>query len=271
MQNDNNVTDCRIKRTAINKNSSYSIIERPTKGLLIIEKGTLIWESPTTIEMLHPGDILYHQQGSYALKTLDYESECEFLSISLEDQFLREFMNHYGSQLSEIERSDNSSHDVIKFTTSAIIDDLKNSFKNLIKQQCPPLLESLRISEFLLLLSYSEQGSQLLSNLRQLTNRQAERLQNFMENNFLKEWKLAEFAKTFGMGLTTFKELFNTVYSTSPRSWISEKRIMYAHQLLINTQMSIVEISMEAGFSSQSYFTQSYRKRFGFTPSKSRS
>lgn len=180
-------------------------------------------------------------------------------------------MNHYGSQLSEIEQSDNSSHDVIKFTTSAIIDDLKNSFKNLIKQQCPPLLESLRISEFLLLLSYSEQGSQLLSNLRQLTNRQAERLQNFMENNFLKEWKLAEFAKTFGMGLTTFKELFNTVYSTSPRSWISEKRIMYAHQLLINTQMSIVEISMEAGFSSQSYFTQSYRKRFGFTPSKSRS
>ncbi|ENR5394601.1 helix-turn-helix domain-containing protein, partial [Providencia rettgeri] len=47
-------------------------------------------------------------------------------------------------------------------------------------------------------------------------------------------------------------------------------RIMYAHQLLINTTMSIVEISMEAGFSSQSYFTQTYRKRFGYTPSRSR-
>ncbi|WP_265715986.1 helix-turn-helix domain-containing protein, partial [Providencia rustigianii] len=53
-------------------------------------------------------------------------------------------------------------------------------------------------------------------------------------------------------------------------SWISEKRIMYAHQLLINTSMSIVEVSMEAGFSSQSYFTQSYHKRFGYTPSRVR-
>lgn len=271
MQNDSNVTNRRIKRVLVNKDNPYSIIDQPTKGLIIIEKGSLIWESPTSIETLHCGDILYHKQGSYALKSTDDESDCEFLWISLEDQFLREFINLYGSQLSEIERTETNSYDVIRFTTSTLIDELKNSFKAIVDQQYPRLLVTLRISEFLLLLSYSEQGSKLLANLRQLSNRQAERLQNFMENNFLKEWKLADFAKTFGMGLTTFKELFNAVYSTSPRSWISEKRIMYAHQLLVNTQMSIVEISMEAGFSSQSYFTQSYRKRFGYTPSKSRS
>ncbi|APG50657.1 TPA: helix-turn-helix transcriptional regulator [Providencia stuartii] len=271
MQNDSNVTNRRIKRVLVNKENPYSIIDQPTKGLIIIEKGSLIWESPTSIETLHCGDILYHKQGSYALKSTDDESDCEFLWISLEDQFLREFINLYGSQLSEIERTETNSYDVIRFTTSTLIDELKNSFKAIVDQQYPRLLVTLRISEFLLLLSYSEQGSKLLANLRQLSNRQAERLQNFMENNFLKEWKLADFAKTFGMGLTTFKELFNAVYSTSPRSWISEKRIMYAHQLLVNTQMSIVEISMEVGFSSQSYFTQSYRKRFGYTPSKSRS
>ncbi|EMS1065100.1 helix-turn-helix transcriptional regulator [Providencia stuartii] len=271
MQNDSNVTNRRIKRVLVNKENPYSIIDQPTKGLIIIEKGSLIWESPTSIETLHCGDILYHKQGSYALKSTDDESDCEFLWISLEDQFLREFINLYGSQLSEIERTETNSYDVIRFTTSTLIDELKNSFKAIVDQQYPRLLVTLRISEFLLLLSYSEQGSKLLANLRQLSNRQAKRLQNFMENNFLKEWKLADFAKTFGMGLTTFKELFNAVYSTSPRSWISEKRIMYAHQLLVNTQMSIVEISMEAGFSSQSYFTQSYRKRFGYTPSKSRS
>ncbi|MDK7735164.1 AraC family transcriptional regulator [Providencia stuartii] len=271
MQNDSNVTNRRIKRVLVNKENPYSIIDQPTKGLIIIEKGSLIWESPTSIETLHCVDILYHKQGSYALKSTDDESDCEFLWISLEDQFLREFINLYGSQLSEIERTETNSYDVIRFTTSTLIDELKNSFKAIVDQQYPRLLVTLRISEFLLLLSYSEQGSKLLANLRQLSNRQAERLQNFMENNFLKEWKLADFAKTFGMGLTTFKELFNAVYSTSPRSWISEKRIMYAHQLLVNTQMSIVEISMEAGFSSQSYFTQSYRKRFGYTPSKSRS
>lgn len=259
-----------IKKVIINKSNPHSIVEKLTKGLIIIQKGALIWETPAVLESLNVGDILYHKQGSYALKIPDSDSECEFLWIALDDQFLREFINHYGTQLSEIQRTDNTSCDTIKFTPSTIIDELKNSFNSFLNHQYPELLVSLRISEFLLLLSYSHQGALFLSNLRQLSNRQAERLQNFMENNFLKEWRLIDFARTFGMGLTTFKELFNMVYSTSPRSWISEKRILYAHQLLINTQMSIVEISMEAGFSSQSYFTQSYRKRFGYTPSKTR-
>lgn len=86
--------------------------------------------------------------------------------------------------MSEIERTETNSYDVIRFTTSTLIDELKNSFKAIVDQQYPRLLVTLRISEFLLLLSYSEQGSKLLANLRQLSNRQAERLQNFMENNF---------------------------------------------------------------------------------------
>lgn len=68
MQNDSNVTNRRIKRVLVNKENPYSIIDQPTKGLIIIEKGSLIWESPTSIETLHCGDILYHKQGSYALK-----------------------------------------------------------------------------------------------------------------------------------------------------------------------------------------------------------
>ena len=106
--------------------------------------------------------------------------------------------------------------------------------------------------------------------LRQQGNRHVERLQAFMETHYLQEWRLSEFAREFGMGLTTFKELFGSVYGVSPRAWISERRILYAHHLLLNTEMSIVDIAMESGFSSQSYFTQSYRRRFACTPSRSR-
>ncbi|EKT55868.1 helix-turn-helix transcriptional regulator [Providencia sneebia] len=271
MQSDYNLNNQYIKKIVINKSNPYFIIEQPTKGIIIIEQGSLIWETPTTFESLQSGDILYHRQGSYALRIPNDGIECEIIWVSLSDKLLREFINHYGSQLSEIERVGDHSHYVIRFTTSELIDELKNSLKTFLYQKYPDILILLRIYELLLSLSYSSQGAQLLSSLRQLSNRQAERLQSFMENNFLREWKLTDFAKSFGMGLTSFKELFNMVYSTPPRSWISEKRIMYAHQLLLNTQMSIVEISMEAGFSSQSYFTQSYRKRFGYTPSKSRS
>ncbi len=132
------------------------------------------------------------------------------------------------------------------------------------------MLACLKIEELLMLFAFSPQGPLLMSVLRQLSNRHVERLQLFMEKHYLNEWKLSDFSREFGMGLTTFKELFGSVYGVSPRAWISERRILYAHQLLLNSDMSIVDIAMEAGFSSQSYFTQSYRRRFGCTPSRSR-
>lgn len=150
---------------------------------------------------------------------------------------------------------------------------LKNSISGFYDAYCnnaPSPLIKLKLEELLLIIALSEEGTRLMSVLRQLSNRQAERLQSFMEKHYLKDWKLNEFSREFGMGLTTFKELFGSVYGTSPRAWISERRLLFSHQLLLNTQMSIVDVSMEAGFSSQSYFTQSYRKRFGFTPSKAR-
>uniref|UniRef100_UPI00351B7704 helix-turn-helix domain-containing protein n=1 Tax=Endozoicomonas sp. Mp262 TaxID=2919499 RepID=UPI00351B7704 len=39
---------------------------------------------------------------------------------------------------------------------------------------------------------------------------------------------------------------------------------------LVNTDKSIIDIALESGFNSQSYFTQLYRKRFNQTPSHSR-
>jgi len=107
--------------------------------------------------------------------------------------------------------------------------------------------------------------------LSKLTDNTAERLRRFMERHYLKEWKLTDYAQEFGASLTTFKELFNEYYGVSPRAWISERRLLHAHKLLLTSQMSMVDIAMEAGFSSQSYFTQSYRRRFGTTPSRVRS
>lgn len=270
MQGIHNLNHQTINKIRIDKSNPHSILDLTSKGIIIVEKGSLLLETPAAVKTLNEGDILYHKQGSYSFQITDNSIDCEFIWLPLEDQFLREFISQHGSQLSEIVRLENDPSDVIKFSICTLIKDVKNSFNSFAHNEYPEVIINLRISELLLLLAYSEQGPRLLSNFRQLSNRQAERLQLFMEHNYLKEWKLSDFAKTFGMGLTTFKELFNTVYSTSPRSWISEKRIMYAHQLLVNTAMSIVEVSMESGFSSQSYFTQSYRKRFGYTPSRSR-
>lgn len=268
MKKNNETNDSRISKMQYSEAKNHTIIDKDCKGLIIVTKGSVLWQAPASTTLINENEIIYVKQGTYALQSKSKESE--LLWIPLKDNFLRDFLNRYGSLLSEIKRQYDNILDVIRFESSSLLLETCSSLHAFLAQDYPETLIDLRISELMLLLSHSDKGPELMSNLRQLSNRQAERLQVFMENNYLKEWKLNEFSKEFGMGLTTFKELFNAVYATSPRAWISEKRIMFAHQLLINTDMSIVEISMEAGFSSQSYFTQSYRKRFGYTPSRSR-
>jgi AraC family carnitine catabolism transcriptional activator len=46
---------------------------------------------------------------------------------------------------------------------------------------------------------------------------------------------------------------------------------MHARQLLLNTNRSVIDISIATGFETQSYFTACYRKHFGSSPRNHRS
>lgn len=245
----------------------FTPMEHPQDGLYILLEGQAIWQDCSETHLLHRGDLLFVRRGSYAIST---GMPSQLLWIPLSSAFLGTFLQRFGALLSEMDRVEVVPSPLLRFSTSPLLNQSVDGLCAMLGHGLPAALMPLRIEELLLLLAFSDQGSHFLAMLRQLGNRQVERLQVFMESHYLKEWKLSEFAREFGMGLTTFKELFGSVYGVSPRAWISERRILYAHQLLLNSEMSIVDIAMEAGFSSQSYFTQSYRRRFGCTPSRSR-
>lgn len=265
---ENSQFDCTIKRKSYFY-PQYQILENDQKALYIIRKNTIVLQNCTDTIAVEQDKILFLEQGSYTIKTKE-QDPCEILYIPLSDDFLRNFMSKYSDILSKIEREKEFSSAFICFDDSPLIHFCSNGFEYLSSQVCPDTFTQLRVEELLILLLSTEKGADLMALFRQLSHRQVDRLKIFMEKNHLKNWKLKQFAREFGMGLTTFKELFNHVYGTSPRTWICERRIIYAHQLLLTTEMSIVDISMESGFSSQSYFTQSYHRRFSMTPSKAR-
>ncbi|AOM42753.1 helix-turn-helix transcriptional regulator [Xenorhabdus hominickii] len=246
----------------------FNILEHKQRGLYILLDGEMIWKNANNTYHITLHEILFTHPGNYAAKT-NTES-CQVLWLPLDNEFLRGFLKRFGSLLSKIERHDFPAYRLIPFNQFPLLAESILGLASLLAHDSPTALIQLRVEELLLLLALSKQGSLLMSVLRKLSNRQVERLQTFMEAYYLKEWRLNDFAREFGMGLTSFKELFNSVYGTSPRAWISEQRILYAHQLLLNSEMSIADISLESGFSSQSYFTQSYRRRFGCTPNRAR-
>lgn len=56
----------------------------------------------------------------------------------------------------------------------------------------------------------------------------------------------------------------------SPIQYLNERRLDVACRLLKETDYSVSDISATTGFSSQSYFTQIFRKKYGITPIKYR-
>ncbi|PHM31078.1 helix-turn-helix transcriptional regulator [Xenorhabdus innexi] len=247
---------------------NFDILEHKQRGLYILLDGEMVWKDSTNTYHIKSNDILFTHPGKYAAKT--NTKNCQILWLPLNMEFFRNFTKRFGRLLINIERHDFPDYRLIHFHKFPLLTESIRGLAKLLAHECPPALIQLRCEELLLLLALEKQGALLMSVLRKLSNRQVERLQAFMETHYLKEWRLNDFAREFGMGLTSFKELFSSVYGTSPRAWISEQRILYAHQLLLNSEMSIADITLESGFSSQSYFTQSYRKRFGYTPNRAR-
>lgn len=197
------------------------------EGVYVLLEGELTVQDIDSTFCLAPGELLFVRRGSYVVSTKGKDSR--ILWIPLSAQFLQGFVQRFGALLSEVERCDEPVPGIIAFAATPLLAGCVKGLKELLVHEHPPMLACLKIEELLMLFAFSPQGPLLMSVLRQLSNRHVERLQLFMEKHYLNEWKLSDFSREFGMGLTTFKELFGSVYGVSPRAWISERRILYAH------------------------------------------
>ncbi|WP_444944004.1 helix-turn-helix transcriptional regulator [Microbulbifer sp. ZKSA006] len=132
-------------------------------------------------------------------------------------------------------------------------------------------LNSLKLEELLLLKLKGGCGCRLAEELLRQINPANERFRRFMEANVTQHWSVADYAKQIGMSLTSFKNRFSRVFKAeSPKAWINERRLQHADIQLRTTHKRLVDIALDSGFSSQSYFTQRYKSMYGYPPSEVR-
>ncbi|WP_444897689.1 helix-turn-helix transcriptional regulator [Microbulbifer sp. SSSA005] len=132
-------------------------------------------------------------------------------------------------------------------------------------------LNYLKLEELLLLKLKGACGCRLADELLRQVNPVNERFRRFMEENATQHWSVANYAKQIGMSLTSFKNKFGQVFKAeSPKAWINERRLQHADIQLKTTNKRLVDIALESGFSSQSYFTQLYKSMYGYPPSEVR-
>lgn len=91
-----------------------------------------------------------------------------------------------------------------------------------------------------------------------------------MESNLDEPLSSDDLASLVGLSRRHLERLFKRHLDTVPSRFYLQLRLDKARHLLRDTDLSIVEVSMAAGFSSASHFSTTYRSHFGITPRQER-
>jgi AraC family transcriptional regulator, exoenzyme S synthesis regulatory protein ExsA len=92
-------------------------------------------------------------------------------------------------------------------------------------------------------------------------------LEKFMHSNFHYNVPVEKFAQLTGRSLAGFKRDFRKTFGTSPRHWLTERRLTEARHH-IEKKRKPSAIYLDLGFESLSHFSHSFNKKFGKTPSE---
>ena len=91
-----------------------------------------------------------------------------------------------------------------------------------------------------------------------------------MEGNIEDPMSPADLADEVGMSTRQLERLFRRYLSRSPKRYYMELRLQKARNLLMQTDMSVINVALACGFASPSHFSKCYRSHYSTTPYRER-
>ncbi|QFS85038.1 helix-turn-helix domain-containing protein [Roseivivax sp. THAF197b] len=82
--------------------------------------------------------------------------------------------------------------------------------------------------------------------------------------------RTAELASEVGVSRRQLERLFTNHLGHPPHTYYRKLRMDRAQRLLLQTDMSVLEVALSCGYGSTNHFAQHYRRASGVTPSKQR-
>lgn len=90
----------------------------------------------------------------------------------------------------------------------------------------------------------------------------------YIEKNYMKKITLEILAREGNVSKSECCRIFKRTIDMTPIEYLITHRINESIKLLRKTDMSIMDISLEVGFGSVSYFIEKFKKQIGYSPKK---
>lgn len=91
-----------------------------------------------------------------------------------------------------------------------------------------------------------------------------------MESNIEEPISPSTLARDVGMSTRQLERLFRRYLNRSPKRYYMELRLQKARNLLMQTDMSVINVALACGFASPSHFSKCYRAHYDTTPYRER-
>jgi AraC-like DNA-binding protein len=95
---------------------------------------------------------------------------------------------------------------------------------------------------------------------------QIRRISTYIDGHLNDRVRVAELAAMARLGPSHFRRAFKKCFGVSPHTYLTQRRIKRAQDLMVTTDASICEIALAVGFSDQAHLTTRFHRTVGTTP-----
>ena len=93
-----------------------------------------------------------------------------------------------------------------------------------------------------------------------------EQIKKYIDDNLLKTFDLGEMSKKFHYSKNHIINVFRTHYGVTPHKYYNDQKMLVAKDLLLNTSITVNDLSNHLGFDDPQYFSKCFKKYYGITP-----
>jgi YesN/AraC family two-component response regulator len=101
-------------------------------------------------------------------------------------------------------------------------------------------------------------------------NKRLKRILDYAEDHYTEKLLLTDIAKNEDLSLNYLSHLFKNSFSITFQQYVNKLRIEKAKQLIVNSNMKLIDICMECGFSDGKYMNRLFCQQYGCTPKEYR-
>ena len=236
-------------------------------SIVYVLSGQKKWIMPSKDYLVQEDQSIFVRKGAFKNQQYFEEGFC-VLMFFMRDDFIRRAMEEdINKEISALKILDHPNF-IYRIDVSESLKTLYHSFFSYLKQPKKPSQKiiELKFREMLLNICLDANNQSVRDMLYTISKNTDNGIEQIMEEQFIYNLKIEDFARLCGKSVSTFKREFKKIYQTTPGKWLMQKRLHLARHLMLNTDFNVQQICYDCGFESDSHFIRSFKQQFGVTP-----